>query len=296
MNAIEIKDLWKSYGNFKALRGINLEVREGEIFALLGPNGAGKTTLVRILAEGLGYDKGEIRIFGEKLSKRTARLIGYVPQESIAYDLLTVKENLEFYADLYDAPADRIDELIERFELPPKKKAKELSGGFRRRLNLAISLLYDPKILILDEPSTGLDVSSRRKLWEFIREFKEEGKTILLTTHYMEEAEALADRVAIMNEGKVIAVGKTDELKALIGEESIIQVEGILKGVEKLREEFPKLIEKDNVLRIQVKNPRQSLPRIVEILISQGSEIKAVKVEEPTLEDVFLKLTGRKLE
>ncbi len=296
MNAIEIKDLWKSYGDVKALRGVSLEIKEGEIFALLGPNGAGKTTLIRILAEGLSYDRGEIRVFGEKLSKKTARLIGYVPQESIAYDLLTVKENLEFYADLYDAPKDKINALIERFELPAKKKAKELSGGFKRRLNLAISLLYDPNILILDEPSTGLDVPSRRKLWELIESFKEEGKTILLATHYMEEAEALADRIAIMNEGKIIAIGTADELKALIGEESIIQVEGLLKGIEKLREEFPRLIEKDGILRIQVKNPRESLPRIVEILISQGSEIKAVKVEEPTLEDVFLKLTGRGLE
>jgi len=296
MSAIKIKNLMKSYGNFLALKGINLEIEEGEIFALLGPNGAGKTTLIRILAEGLKFDSGDIEVLGEKLSKKTARLIGYVPQESISYDLLTVEENLGFYADLYDAPREKVKELIKRFDLPAKKKAKELSGGFKRRLNLAISLLYEPKILILDEPSTGLDVPSRRQLWDLIKGFKAEGKTILLATHYMEEAEALADRIAIMNEGRVVAVGTADELKDLIGEESIIQVEGILKGVEGIREVFPRFIEKSGILRIHVRNSKEALPKIVELLISAGSEVKAIKVEEPTLEDVFLKLTGRALD
>ena len=296
MSAIKIKNLTKSYENFLALKGINLEIEEGEIFALLGPNGAGKTTLIRILAEGLKFDSGDIEVLGEKLSKKTARLIGYVPQESISYDLLTVEENLGFYVDLYDAPREKVKELIKRFDLPAKKKAKELSGGFKRRLNLAISLLYEPKILILDEPSTGLDVPSRRQLWDLIKGFKAEGKTILLATHYMEEAEALADRIAIMNEGRVVAVGTADELKALIGEESIIQVEGILKGVEGIGEVFPRFIEKSGILRIHVRNSKEALPKIVELLISAGSEVKAIKVEEPTLEDVFLKLTGRALD
>ncbi|WP_461865526.1 ABC transporter ATP-binding protein [Thermococcus sp.] len=295
MEAIEIKGLKKSYGKFLALKGINLEIYEREIFALLGPNGAGKTTLIRILAEGLGYDAGEIKVFGRRLSKETARFIGYVPQESISYDLLTVEENLKFYADLYDAPKKKIYELIDRFALPKKKKAKELSGGFKRRLNLAISLLYDPKILILDEPSIGLDVPSRRELWELIQEFKKEGKTILLATHYMEEAEALADRIAIMNEGKIIALGTAEELKALIGEESIIMVEGFLRGLKRLKSEF-RLVEKEGSVRIHVKNPKESLPKIVETLVKSGSEIKTIKIEEPTLEDVFLKLTGRRLE
>jgi ABC-2 type transport system ATP-binding protein len=208
MMALRIKGLRKSYGNFEALKGLDLEVREGEIFALLGPNGAGKTTLIRILAEGLAYDSGRIEVFDKALSRETRRLIGYVPQESIAYDLLTVRENLEFYADLYNAPRERIRELIGLFSLPEKKKAKELSGGFKRRLNLAIALLYDPKILILDEPTTGLDVPSRREFWEIILGFREEGKTVLLATHYMEEAEELADRVAVMNESRIIEQGR----------------------------------------------------------------------------------------
>ncbi|ACS34201.1 ABC-type transport system, ATPase component, putative multidrug transporter [Thermococcus gammatolerans EJ3] len=295
MKAIKIRGLKKSYGNFLALKGVNLEVEEGEILALLGPNGAGKTTLIRILAEGLGYDSGEVRIFGEPLSKRTARFIGYVPQESIAYDFLTVEENLGFYADLYDAPSERVGELIERFSLPPKKKAKELSGGFKRRLNLAIALLYEPEILILDEPSVGLDVSSRRELWNIILELREEGKTVLLATHYMEEAEALADRVAIMNEGRIIAVGTPEELKSLAGEESVIHVEGVLKGIGLLRKEFHRVVERENALRVSVKNAKTALPKIVELLVGAGSEIRAIRVEEPTLEDVFLKLTGRGL-
>ncbi len=295
MRAIEIRGLKKSYNGFQALKGVDLEVNEGEIFALLGPNGAGKTTLIRILAEGLGYDSGEIKIFGEKLSKKTARFIGYVPQESIAYDLLTVEENLKFYADLYDAPKEKISQLIDYFDLPKKKKAKELSGGLRRRLNLAIALLYDPKILILDEPSAGLDVPSRRELWELILGFRKEGKTVLISTHYMEEAEALADRVAIMNEGSIMATGTPEELKSLVGEESIIQIEGLLNGLERLKDKF-RLVEKDGVARIHVRTPRESLPEIVETLVRAGSEIRVIKIEEPTLEDVFLKLTGRGLE
>ncbi len=295
MRALEIRGLKKSYNGFQALKGVDLEVNEGEIFALLGPNGAGKTTLIRILAEGLGYDSGEIRIFGEKLSKKTTRFIGYVPQESIAYDLLTVEENLKFYADLYDAPKEKISQLIDYFDLPKKKKAKELSGGLRRRLNLAIALLYDPRILILDEPSAGLDVPSRRELWELILGFKKEGKTVLISTHYMEEAEALADRVAIMNEGSIMATGTPEELKSLVGEESIIQIEGLLNGLERLKDKF-RLVEKNGVARIHVRTPRESLPEIVETLVRAGSEIRVIKIEEPTLEDVFLKLTGRGLE
>ena len=295
MKALEVKALRKSYGDFAALKGVDLEVEEGEVFALLGPNGAGKTTLMRILAEGLSYDSGEIRIFGEPLSKNTARLIGYAPQESPAYDALTVRENLEFYADLYDVPGERVRELIEEFNLPAKKKAKELSGGFRKRLNLAIALLYEPKLLILDEPSTGLDVPSRRELWELIRGFREEGKTVLLATHYMEEAEALADMVAIMNEGKVIAVGTPEGLKRLAGNESVVHVEGILRGTELIMGEF-RAIERENSLRVSVEDAKSVLPRIVEVLVENGSEIRSIRVEEPTLEDIFLKLTGRGLE
>jgi len=296
MKALEIRGLKKSYGDFLALKGIDLAVEEGEVFALLGPNGAGKTTLIRILAEGLGYDSGEIAVFGEPLSKRTARLIGYAPQASVAYDLLTVEENLRFYADLYDAPKERVKKLILEFSLPAKKKARELSGGFKRRLNLAIALLYEPRLLILDEPSAGLDVPSRRELWNLIMRLRKEGRTVLLATHYMEEAEALADRVAIMNEGRVIAVGTPDELKSLAGEGSVIHVEGILKGTELLKKEFPRMIEKEGTLRIGVEEAKTALPRVVELLVEAGSEIRTIRVEEPTLEDVFLKLTGRGLE
>jgi ABC-2 type transport system ATP-binding protein len=296
MRALEIRGLKKSYGDFLALRGIDLTVEEGEVFALLGPNGAGKTTLIRILAEGLGYDSGEIVVFGEPLSKRTARLIGYAPQASVAYDLLTVEENLRFYADLYDAPRERVKKLILEFSLPAKKKARELSGGFKRRLNLAIALLYEPRLLILDEPSAGLDVPSRRELWSLIMKLRKEGRTVLLATHYMEEAEALADRVAIMNEGRVIAVGTPDELKSLAGEGSVIHVEGILKGTELVRKEFPRTIEREGTLRIGVEEAKTALPRVVELLVEAGSEIRTIRVEEPTLEDVFLKLTGRGLE
>lgn len=294
MKALEIRGLKKSYGDFLALKGIDLEVEEGEVFALLGPNGAGKTTLIRILAEGLGYDSGEILVFGKPLTKETASFVGYVPQESVSYDLLTVEENLKFYADLYDAPYSKIRELLDGFKLPPGKKARELSGGQMKKLSLAIALLHEPKILILDEPSNGLDVPSRRELWNLILRLREEGRTILLATHYMEEAERLADRVAIINDGRVVKVGTVEELRAILGNESVIHIEGDLRGLELLKGfEF---VEKNGALRIRATDPRRELPAVIERLIRSGSEIRIIRVEEPTLEDVFVKLTGRELE
>ncbi|MFA4641495.1 ABC transporter ATP-binding protein [Pyrococcus kukulkanii] len=293
MYAIEVVNLVKRYGDFEALKGVTLRIKENEIFALLGPNGAGKTTVLRIIAEGLSYDSGEVKVFGRKLSREALRFIGYVPQEDILYNLLTVEENLQFYADLFDAPAERIDDLIERFSLPRKKKVRELSGGFRKRLSIAVTLLHDPRIIILDEPSTGLDVPSRRELWRIIRELKEEGKTIILATHYMEEAEVLSDRVAIMNEGRVIAVGTVEELKMLAGQSSVLHIEGTIVGAENLGSN---VLVKENYVRIPVEDPRKELPKIIDVLLKSGSEIRLVRVEEPTLEDVFLKLTGRGLE
>ncbi|WP_297535636.1 ABC transporter ATP-binding protein [Thermococcus sp.] len=292
MKALIVKNLRKSYGETEVLKGINLEVEEGEIFALLGPNGAGKTTFIRILTEGLAYDSGEILVFGRPLSKETATLIGYCPQESIAYENLTVRENLEFYADLYNAPKERVDEVIREFNLPPDKRAGKLSGGQMKRLNLATAILHEPKILVLDEPSAGLDVPSRRELWKLILGFRDEGKTVVMATHYMEEAERLADRVAIISDGRVVAVGSVEELKKLAGGESVIHVEGILRGAESI----PGAIVKGNALRLRTPNPREELPRLIEALLKRGSEIRLVKVEEPTLEDVFVKLTGRSLE
>ncbi|AMM54273.1 ABC transporter ATP-binding protein [Pyrococcus kukulkanii] len=293
MYAIEVVNLVKRYGDFEALKGVTLRIKENEIFALLGPNGAGKTTVLRIIAEGLSYDSGEVKVFGRKLSREALRFIGYVPQEDILYNLLTVEENLQFYADLFDAPAERIDDLIERFSLPRKKKVRELSGGFRKRLSIAVTLLHDPRIIILDEPSTGLDVPSRRELWRIIRELKEEGKTIILATHYMEEAEVLSDRVAIMNEGRVIAVGTVEELKRLAGQSSVLHIEGTIVGAENLGSN---VLVKENYVRIPVEDPRKELPKVIDVLLKSGSEIRLVRVEEPTLEDVFLKLTGRGLE
>jgi len=292
MKALIVRNLRKSYGETEVLKGVTIEVEEGEVFALLGPNGAGKTTLIRVLAEGLRYDSGEVLVFGRPLSKETARLIGYVPQESIAYDVLTVRENLSFYADLYDAPKGRIWRLMETFGLPDKK-ARELSGGQRKKLNLAIALLNEPRILILDEPSNGLDVPSRRELWEIIRRFKREGRTVIIATHYMEEAERLADRVAIINEGIVIAVGTVEELKRLVGDGSVVHIEGEVNA-----ENLPEGVEviSENPLRVKVRDAREELPGIIEALVKAGGEIRLVKVEEPTLEDVFVKLTGRGLE
>ena len=289
MYAVEINNLKKSYGDVKALKGINLKIKEGEIFALLGPNGAGKTTLMRIIAEGLKYNEGEIKIFGKNLSKDVLTLIGYSPQENISYDLLTVEENLKFYADLYNISYKRVEDLINIFKLPKDKKAKDLSGGYKKRLNLAISLIHNPKILILDEPSTGLDVSSRRELWELLKNLRDEGKTIILSTHHIEEAEQIIDRVAIINNGKIIAVGTVKELKKLIGVKNVIEVEGILKGLDKLSYE---MAVRGNIAKIYVDDVNEALPKIVETLTNYNSKIRHLYIKEVTLEDAFLKIIG----
>ena len=286
---LELKKVTKQFGGVTAINSLSFRVELGETFGLIGPNGAGKTTLMRIIAEGLRYNEGEIKIFGKDLSKEVLTLIGYSPQENISYDLLTVEENLKFYADLYNISYKRVEDLINIFKLPKDKKAKDLSGGYKKRLNLAISLIHNPKILILDEPSTGLDVSSRRELWELLKNLRDEGKTIILSTHHIEEAEQIIDRVAIINNGKIIAVGTVKELKKLIGVKNVIEIEGILKGLDKLSYE---MAVKDSIAKIYVDDVNEALPKIVETLTNYNSKIRHLYIKEVTLEDAFLKIIG----
>ena len=214
---IKIENLTKSFGTLKAVNGLNLEIEDGEIFALLGLNGAGKSTTIKILCSLLKKDSGKVTINGldlDKDEKEIKRLIGLSPQETAVAPNLTVEENLKFIADLYDIKdKNAVTEMIEKFTLGSKSKvlAKRLSGGQKRRLSLAMAFIVKPKILILDEPTLGLDIKVRRDLWKLIREFSE-NSTVILTTHYLEEAEALSNRIGIMKNGEIVALGTAKEI------------------------------------------------------------------------------------
>ena len=308
MDAISVKGVSKHFKDITALDNVTFNVRKGEIFSLLGPNGAGKTTLLKIICGILPPDSGEVKILGINVSEKpfeAKRKIGYVPQESIVYDKLNGWENIVFYASLYGLSSSQIrsraKELIRRLGLENhvKKLVKTYSGGLRKRLSLAVSLIHDPEILILDEPTVGLDPSARREFWKIIEGLREDGVTVLMATHYMEEADVLSDRVAIINEGKIIAIGSPDELKKAFGELTVIEISvaNPKPGIEEFLEEFTEgsILVKNNKVRIHVRDYESSLPKIVESLLKNGVKIVQVSIAEPTLEDVFLKLTGRGL-
>jgi len=309
MDAIVVENLRKEYNGVLALKDVSFNVREGEIFGLLGPNGAGKTTLTNAIAGVIKPSSGRIIIYGVEMRENTynvKRRIGFCPQETTLYEDLNAIENLMFYAGLYGVSRrearKKALELLDFVDL--KKEAKKLvakySGGMKRKLNLACALIHDPDILLLDEPTVGFDPASRHEVWDKINELKKAGKTIVLTTHYMDEADRLSDRVAIMNEGEIIAIDTPENLKKTVGELSIIEVEFYEKvsGVEdKLAEysENRKVLSKEKSVRVYVKDANAMLPRIVEECIKFGARISRVDVSEPTLEDVFLKLTGKRL-
>jgi len=276
-----IKDLKKFYGKTLALKGISFEVLRGELFSLLGPNGAGKTTTLKILAGLTNATSGEIYLFGKSLFEEelwAKRKIGYVPQH-INLDLeLTVKENLFIHGLLYQMSLKEIkkrtDEVLELAELKERKdsKVKELSGGLRRRLLIARALMHAPELLLLDEPTVGLDPHIRRKIWSFIKAIQEKGTTILLTTHYMEEAEALSNRVAFINHGEIIKIGTPSSLVKTLGQFALdIYLDSEIKTYYfKTKEEAEKA------------------------LFEYSKKYSHVTLRKITLEDVFLKLTSEK--
>jgi ABC-2 type transport system ATP-binding protein len=303
---IEINGLVKHYGEVKALDRVSLNVREGEIFGLLGPNGAGKTTLIEILCGLRSFDKGEVTILGLDLAKNSQKirsLIGFCPQETLMYDLLNVYENLSFAASLYSMPSKKFKERLEftskvlGIEEFIKKKAKELSGGMKRRANLAASIIHDPPIVILDEPTTGFDPNVKREFWETIRTLKHNGKTVLLSTHDMYEADALCDRVAIMDKGQIVAIDKPHVLKEKFGGKASI----CIRVKEDQTEKALKLLKpygytfREEEIQIFTENPWKLMPEISNTLLGNNVLTEKIEVLEPTLEDVFIRLTGRRL-
>jgi ABC-2 type transport system ATP-binding protein len=303
---IEVEGLVKHYGDVKAVDGVSFAVEEGEIFGLLGPNGAGKTTLMEILCGLRRFDQGRASIHGFDLLKDTYKVrasIGFCTQETLLYDLLSVRENFAFSASLYSLSSKKFRERIDfvskvlGVEEFLNRRVDKLSGGMKRRANLAASIIHDPPIIILDEPTVGFDPNVKREFWDLINHLKGYGKTILLSTHDMYEADAICDRVAIMDKGKVAALDKPHVLKKEIGGKPAIHVkvrEAQIKKTLTILKEYSAAL-KNGEIQIPTENPWENMTDVSNKLTSQGIMIEKIEIVEPTLEDVFIKLAGRKL-
>jgi len=297
---LRVRDLRKSYGPVRAVDGISFSVEAGTIFALLGPNGAGKTTTVEIL-EGLRHpDAGEIELFGEKVKRigpaQKARM-GVLLQEGAFEPYLRVQEVLRLFSSFFPRAHDS-RELLSLVGLSDKARAlvKTLSGGQKKRLALAVALLNDPELLFLDEPTTGLDPQARRHVWEITAELRRQGKAVFLTTHYMEEAETLADWVAIMDHGRIIAEGTPQDLIRRFGTETLLEFEMPKEAFPELSQLFPGKARQDaERVTLAVQNLPQDLSSLLSWASGKGVALRNLLVRQPNLEDVFLSLTGRRL-
>ncbi len=306
-NVLVATDLAKKFGDHVAVDGVSFVIGEGETFGLLGPNGAGKTTSISMIAGLLERDRGTVEVDGEPVTTRSVaskQAIGLVPQELAIYPDLTAVENLRFFGRLYGMDgtslANRIDDVLEVIGLGDRAsdRTSEFSGGMKRRLNIGIGLLHRPKLLILDEPTVGVDPQSRNAILEAVESLSSEGMAVLYTTHYMEEAERLCDRVAIIDEGRIKAEGTRRELVSLVGQKDRIGVTGDLAGAPEAVANFPGVSgvsTGDHRIDILVENAGAALPGLLAAISASGATISGVEVVEPNLEAVFLHLTGKAL-
>ncbi|OPY31862.1 MAG: putative ABC transporter ATP-binding protein [Methanomassiliicoccales archaeon PtaU1.Bin124] len=297
---IEVKNLIKNYGDFRAVDGISFEVRKGEVFSILGPNGAGKTTTVEIMECLRKPSSGEVKVLGFDIAHQQndiRKRVGILPQDFNTYDLLTVKENIDYFGVMFDRSIPT-QELLDAVNLNDKKDEyfKNLSGGLKQRVGVAIAMVNDPDIIFLDEPTTGLDPKARREVWEVVKDLKRKGKTVILTTHYMEEAEVLSDRLAIMNGGRFIAY---DTPRAIIKEHGY----GTLCIIRSANDKAMQLLtatglsvkRKDGDVEVHM-DDKSSLHKVVEVLQDPDAYYDEITVKRSSLEDVFLKLTGKRIE
>lgn len=318
------KDLRKTYGDNEAVKGISFSILRGEIFSLLGPNGAGKTTTINMLSCLIEPTSGTAEIAGHAIPGDTLnvrRAIGVVPQEIALYDALSARQNLEFWGRLYDMSGKelthRIDEVLEQVGLSDraKDKVKTFSGGMKRRINIAAGLLHKPQLLFMDEPTVGIDPQSRRRILDMVRELRQQGMTVLYTTHYMEEAEELSDRVGIIDKGKLIALGTQAELTKVVGEQETLRLHlaeeaavavaatnggngPSADGKVEMFAGVPGVIGAaavDHQIVVNVTDAGDALPGVVGRANEAGLHIRSVDIQEPNLESVFLHLTGRGL-
>ncbi len=300
-SVIEVAGLVKQYKDVKAVDGISFEVYEGEIFAFLGPNGAGKTTTVEILECIRSLTSGSAKVLGYDVTsshdvKEIKRRIGVLPQDYNALDKLTVKENIEFIGDMYQKRLDS-QEVMALLDLEDKAKAKfeNLSGGLKQRVGVAAALVSDPEVVFLDEPTTGLDPKARREVWTVIANLKKMGKTVFLTTHYMEEAQTLADRVAIIQKGQISMIGSPQELIAKHGgAKTLVIRKGDQKLADLLSKKHPQItLTADDDILIRIPQADQFWEVMQTLTVLKLS--KDIEIETPTMEDVFLKVAGGKI-
>ena len=300
--AIEIDGLTKSYGDTKALDGVDIKIKTGEFFGLLGPNGAGKTTTINILTGLVFRDQGYTKVFGRDTItdfRFTRSKIGIAAQEFSVDWFFPIEKLLYFQAGYYgikkNDAAPMVDSLLDRLGLAKKRNSRlrQLSGGMKRRFQLAKALVHDPEIIILDEPTAGVDVELRRDLWQYLRDLHSNGKTILLTTHYIEEAELLCENVAIIDNGKILKEGPPKTLTRELGTAGITVNLGTSSiGVENILADYTFTID-NNRLHFSVKDPDQELPKIIKILSEKNIHIQSIESNQSSLEDVFLNLTGK---
>ncbi len=308
---LEVQNLVKKYGDIAAVKGISFDVQEGEIFGLLGPNGAGKTTTIAVLSTLLASTAGDALIGGHSVSREpmaVRRLIGVVPQELAVYDELSARENLSFWGQMYGLSGKelntRIDEVLEQVGLSERAKdrVRTYSGGMKRRVNIAVGLLHKPRLLFMDEPTVGIDPQSRRAILDSVKELNRQGMTVLYTTHYMEEAQELADRVGIIDHGELIALGTQPELTRQVGEYETVALrlgEGEDAGpLAAALRGLPGVLRADvtdHSLTIITAAAEEVLAPVVTAANRVGVRIRSVDIREPNLEAVFLHLTGRAL-
>jgi ABC-2 type transport system ATP-binding protein len=304
--AIEITDLCKTFGSFKAVDNLTLKVKQGEIFGLLGPNGSGKTTTINMVS-GLSLPtSGTVRVMGYDVrheARKVRQILGSVPQETALYEELTAWANMDFHADLFGIPRkekkERITRILELVQLLDRKNSRvgTFSGGMKRRLALGRALLHEPQLIYLDEPTLGVDVQARRVIWDYILSLREQGKTVLITTNYLEEAQALCERLAIIDQGKLIAVDTPQHLKQTYGG-SVIELETAqpIAAVNDIRalEGVKEVVQDKAHLKITTEGTSNVVPQIINIA-SQEGDIRDISVREPNLDEIFLRLTGTEL-
>ncbi|OLE70395.1 hypothetical protein AUF78_06835 [archaeon 13_1_20CM_2_51_12] len=305
---ILVNDLWHRFNGVHVLKGLTFTVAKGEIFGLLGPNGAGKTTLISILTSQIRSRRGKVSVLGLDLGKRNKarRRIGVAAHQLRVSDYLTGQEVLKLHGRLYGVPSSilqrRVNDLLSQVGLEQKRDdlVRTYSEGMRRRLNIALAIVHDPEMIFLDEPTIGLDPYGRRQVWRMIWDLKAKGKTLFLTTHYMEEAEFLCDRIALIDHGTIAALGTPRELKARLGPGKIIEIgmESTPRLVRELSESLPEgRVHGQGGLSISTENPESVLQHLLKRFVSDpGYGGARIVVREPSLEDVFLELTGRSLQ